>query len=85
MSSALALKMYRGKQSHMASTSRWQCMVPLGGPVVPEVKAISATSSAAVSQLSKPAGLSLANRSTSASPSPVAVKYKQVSRRGARS
>ena len=33
----------------MASTSRWKCMQPLGRPVVPEVKAISATSSAAVS------------------------------------
>ncbi len=37
------------KVSAMASTSRWKCMQPLGRPVVPEVNAISATSSAAVS------------------------------------
>src|SRR5579883_2723473 len=35
-------------------TSRWKCMVPLGWPVVPEVKAISARSSAAVSMMAKP-------------------------------
>lgn len=36
------------KVSAMASTSRWKCIQPLGRPVVPEVKAISATSSAEV-------------------------------------
>ena len=36
--------------SHIAITSRWKCIVPFGRPVVPEVKAISTTSSAAVSQ-----------------------------------
>src|SRR5262249_45451142 len=48
-SSALGFRQERGKQSHMAITSRWKCIVPLGLPVVPEVKAINATSSARVS------------------------------------
>ena len=34
--------------SATASTSRWKCVVALGWPVVPEVKASSTTSSAAV-------------------------------------
>ena len=34
-----------GHASHMASTSRWKCMVPLGLPVVPLVNAIRHTSS----------------------------------------
>ena len=38
-----------GKQSPIASTSRWKCMVAFGLPVVPEVNAIRQTSSAAVS------------------------------------
>ncbi len=38
----------RENVSALASTSRWKCRVALGRPVVPEVKAISATSSAAV-------------------------------------
>lgn len=37
------------KVSAMASRSRWRCIQPLGRPVVPEVNAMSATSSAAVS------------------------------------
>ncbi len=41
-----------GKQSQIASTSRWKCMVPFGMPVVPEVKLIRQTSSAAVSTAS---------------------------------
>src|SRR6185436_17396221 len=49
MSSFEGLRQERGKQSHIAITSRWKCMVPLGLPVVPEVKAISATSSDEVS------------------------------------
>src|SRR2546426_7535001 len=49
ISSAAGMRQERGKQSHIAITSRWKCTVPLGLPVVPEVKAISATSSAAVS------------------------------------
>ncbi len=49
MSSCAGFRQERGKQSHIAITSRWKCMVPLGLPVVPEVKAINATSSAAVS------------------------------------
>ena len=39
----------REKVSAVASTSRWKCMVTLGCPVVPEVEASMATSSAAVS------------------------------------
>ena len=48
-----ALQHVRGKQSQIASTSRWKCIVPFGSPVVPEVKAIRQTSSAAVSQAVK--------------------------------
>jgi len=40
-----------GQQAQMAITSRWKCMVPLGTPVVPEVKARMQVSSAAVSTL----------------------------------
>jgi hypothetical protein len=47
--------------SAIASTSRWKCMVALGRPVVPEVNAISATSSAAVSAAVKPSGLASAS------------------------
>ena len=57
MSSGAGRSIERGKQSQIASTSRWKCIVPLGLPVVPEVKAISATSSAAVSTLAKLGGL----------------------------
>src|SRR3954463_713149 len=46
----------RGKQSVCAITSRWKCIVPFGPPVVPEVKEISATSSAAVGTLPKVSG-----------------------------
>ena len=66
----------RGKQSVIAMTSRWKCIVALGDPVVPDVKAISAVSSAAVSQLSKPPDLAATAWSREASPSPVAVKYR---------
>jgi len=38
-----------GKQSQIAITSRWKCIVALGLPVEPEVKAMSAVSLAAVS------------------------------------
>jgi hypothetical protein len=37
----------------MAITSRWKCIVALGTPVVPEVKASRQVSSAAVSTLAK--------------------------------
>ena len=37
------------KVSAVASTSRWKCMATFGWPVVPEVDASMATSSAAVS------------------------------------
>ena len=52
-------------------------MVPLGWPVVPEVKAISAISSAAVSTLAKPAGFAaIAASSVAPSPPvPSGVKY----------
>ena len=39
--------------SHDASRSRWKCTQPFGTPVVPDVKAMIATSSAAVSTGSK--------------------------------
>jgi hypothetical protein len=50
MSSGVARSTWRGQHSQAASTSRWVCMAALGLPVVPEVKAISAMSSAAVGQ-----------------------------------
>ena len=36
---------WREKVSQIASTSRWKCIVAFGRPVVPDVKASSATSS----------------------------------------
>src|SRR5258708_33244085 len=60
-SSAAGTRQERGKQSHMAITSRWKCTVPLGLPVVPEVKAINATSSAAVSAFAKLPGFRAAS------------------------
>jgi hypothetical protein len=56
-SSGLARSTCGGQQAQAAITSRWKCIVPLGTPVVPEVKAIRQVSSAAVSTLSKAAGL----------------------------
>ena len=50
MSSGRAFKTWRGQVSQAASTSRWVCTAALGWPVVPEVKAIRATSSASTSQ-----------------------------------
>ena len=49
----------RGNRSHIATMSRWKCIVPFGVPVVPEVNAISATSSCAVSQAAKRVGISV--------------------------
>jgi hypothetical protein len=69
MSSASGFRMERGKQSQIAITSRWKCMVPLGLPVVPEVKAISTVWSREVSRFSKSAGLP-AMRSSSSAPAP---------------
>ena len=66
ISSALGFRTERGKQSQIAITSRWKCMVPLGLPVVPEVKAISTMSSAAVSRLAKSVGFCAMRRSSSA-------------------
>ena len=56
--------------SALASTSRWKCMVAFGRPVVPEVNASSATSSAAVSTSSNrsDAGSTRSVMSSSASP-----------------
>ena len=56
MSSSSAWRTWRGKQSQAAITSRWKCIVPLPWPVVPEVKAMNAVSSAAVSQFSNVVG-----------------------------
>ena len=43
---------WRGQQAQAAITSRWKCIVALGWPVVPEVKANRQLSSAAVGTLS---------------------------------
>jgi hypothetical protein len=66
-SSGVGRRTWRGKQSQIASTSRWKCIVPFPSPVVPEVKAMSATSSAAVSQLMKVVGFPRIRRSSSPS------------------
>ncbi len=50
MSSGVARSTWRGQVSQAASTSRWVCTAALGVPVVPEVKASSAMSVAAVGQ-----------------------------------
>ena len=50
MSSGVAWSTWRGQASQAASTSRWVCTAALGVPVVPEVKAIIAMSSAEVRQ-----------------------------------
>ncbi len=54
--------------SAAAIRSRWKCMAALGRPVVPEVKAIIATSSAAVWTVAKSAGLAAAAAVRSAGP-----------------
>ena len=59
-SSAAGRTTCREKVSAMASTSRWKCMVALGRPVVPEVNASSATSSAAVGTAANSAGAAAA-------------------------
>src|SRR5688572_28745202 len=64
MSSLCALRIERGKRSHIATTSRWKCIVPLGLPVVPEVNAISATSSAAVGTLVNHSGCFITSESS---------------------
>ena len=48
-SSAFARSTCGGKQTQLAITSRWKCIVAFGWPVVPEVKANRQVSSAAVS------------------------------------
>ena len=49
MSAAVGCTIAAQKESAIASTSRWKCMVAFGLPVVPEVNASMQTSSAAVS------------------------------------
>src|SRR5258706_15092795 len=63
-SSCAGFRQERGKQSHIAITSRWKCIVPLGFPVVPDVNAISATSSAEVATLVNQSGCLSASEST---------------------
>ena len=58
-SSALARKLDGGQQSHAAIRSRWKCIAAFGVPVVPDVNAMSAVSSAAVSTVANVAGLLL--------------------------
>ena len=48
-SSGCGSRISRANVSHVASRSRWKCMQPFGTPVVPDVNAMIATSSAAVS------------------------------------
>ena len=67
-SSAPAFSSVGGKQSAIAITSRWKCIVPLGWPVVPEVKAMRQTSSDAVSTAAK--GADFAAIASSSPPGP---------------
>ena len=53
---ATARRPIAGKQSQIAITSRWKCIVPFALPVVPDVNAMSTVSSAAVSQFANVAG-----------------------------
>ncbi len=64
-SSAPGLSTWRGQQAQAAITSRWKCIVPLGCPVVPEVKAIRQVSSLPVFTLSKTGGFAAARASSS--------------------
>ena len=50
ISSGVARSTWRGQVSHAAITSRWVCTAAFGLPVVPEVKASRAISSALVGQ-----------------------------------
>ncbi len=69
-SSVVGRSRKRENVSAFASTSRWKCMVAFGRPVVPEVNASSATSSAAVRTASKLVGCAAARRVRSSSASP---------------
>ena len=62
-SSADARSVDIGQQSHAAIRSRWECIVPFGLPVVPDVKAITQVSSAAVSTAANVGGLLFARAS----------------------
>ena len=68
-SSRVAASTCRPNVSQMAMTSRWKCMVALGLPVVPEVAASRATSSAAVATAWK-LPLRAAQRLARSSPAP---------------
>ncbi len=76
-SSLCVFRMERGKQSHIATTSRWKCMAPLGAPApgakagspAPDVKAISATSSAEVATLVNHSGWRRTSESSESSAS----------------
>ncbi len=63
-SSGRGFTIWAEKPSQMISMSRWKCIVPFGSPVVPDVKAIRHTSSAAVSAALN-AGLSAAASASS--------------------
>ncbi len=67
-SSGVGFSTCRLNVSAIARTSRWKCMVALGRPVVPEVKASSATSSAAVTTSSKVPSFAAARSSRSVPP-----------------
>ena len=69
-SSGAIRRAWRSNVSPIARMSRWKCIVIFGTPVLPEVAASSATSSAAVSTLANSPGLAAARtlRSSGASP-----------------
>ena len=69
-SSGRGLIMYLEKVSAVASTSRWKCMATFGWPVVPEVDASMATSSAAVSTAVNVPSLAAHRAVRSSGPSP---------------
>ena len=62
---------WRENVSQTASRSRWKCIVALGRPVVPEVKASIATSSLEVSTSSNVAGFGARRSSQASSPNPM--------------
>ncbi len=72
ISSGWARSVDFGKQSHIAITSRWKCIVPFGSPVVPEVNAMMHGSSDAVSTLSNVPVFAAA--SASSEPGPPSLK-----------
>src|ERR1700694_5138924 len=69
MSSLGPFRQERGKQSHIGITSRWKCIVPLGLPVVPEVRAIKGTPHDDVAALVNHSGCFSASSSSESGPS----------------